>query len=135
MTLRNQLTPADQVAYSNLLSWAADQVPHTVCGKPGIEQLPQLQPADVALVCRSFALDVTEQLIDDDLDAETALIERQDFAALGKLRAERMERACRAAIAYDVMCELEQRELDEDHENDLARWHRFSGIRVTGPQA
>jgi len=135
MSRHNQLTPADLTTYSQLISWAADQLPHTVCGKPGLEQLPELKAPDIALICRAFPVDVTDQLANEDVDfeAETTLLEHQDLAALGKRRAESLERACRAAIAYDVMCELEQRELDEDREHDLARWHHSGGIRVEAP--
>lgn len=131
----SQLTSAQKLEYDGLISSCADHVGEPVCGKPDIDQLPRLKPEDIALVIRSFALDVSDNLdITEHFESFAADIEAQDFCRLGARVAVLLERACRNALRYDVMCELEVRQIAEDRERDLAEWRRFGGIHVGSGQ-
>jgi hypothetical protein len=121
--MRNELTPADKLAYEQLISSAADQVPHTVCGTPKLEELPKLECEDIALVCRSFPIDVNDN-IEIDYAACAGDLVSERFCQLGVHFAGMLERACRLAIAYDVMCELEERERYAQIERDTDRHMR-----------
>ncbi len=122
---QNQLNADDRIAYELLLSECADHVGDVWCGKPSLEQMPQLKPADIALICRNFQVDVMDCLADEiDLTPCAADIEAHDFCALGAYTALAIERACRRAVAYDVMCVLETRQIAEDREAQEVEWVR-----------
>lgn len=113
----SQLTPAQKLEYDGLISACADHVGLPVCGKPDIDQLPPLKPEDIALVMSCFGLDVSDNLdISEHFESFASDIEAQDFCRLGARVAVLLERACRNALRYDVMCELERREQEEAEE-------------------
>ena len=104
-----KLTPADKSQYQDLVSSCADQVPPSFLGRHDVEQLPKLTPADIACVCRHED-DTVEYLI-DDLDLSQLGSVAGDECELGRRMAALLELACRKTIAYDVMCEIESREI------------------------
>ena len=110
----NRMTPEQQTAYGRLIDRCADHIGEVICGRPGVEQLPQLTPAEIALVIRSDESEVHDRLRENlALPLCAADIEAQDFCNLGTRFARLLERACRETISYDVLCELEQRSIEE----------------------
>lgn len=123
------LKGADKAQYEQLISWAADHVPHTVCGKPSADQLPRLSPEDISLITRCSAIDVADQLdIAEHLEQFAADIVAKDACQLGVRMVTLLETACRNAIAYDVMCELEERERQEQIDRDHHEWAHRAGV-------
>ena len=110
-----RLTSEQNAAYLRLIDRCADHIGETMCGRPGVEQLPQLTPAEIALVIRSDESEVQDHLRDMlSLSACAADIEMRDFCNLGVRLAMLLERACREAVAYDVMCVIEERRAESE---------------------
>lgn len=110
---------ADRALYRQLISACADQVPETFIGRHDVEQLPALTAEEIALVCRHED-DAVEYLI-DGLDLTQLGAVAADECELGRRMAALLQRACRRAIAYGVMCEVEQRQIERDRERELRR--------------
>jgi hypothetical protein len=100
---------ADQIEYRQLISTLADRLPHG-CVNPRVEDVPLLSNKDIPLICR-MEVDVMDHLVGElDINADADAIAQADFCHLGTRYALALERACRRAICYALLREIESRE-------------------------